>query len=126
MIDPSVTNTLSLPKDHGEFVQMMSHHYVVCLDNFRVLPGWASDALCRVVTGSGFSKRKLYTDDENIVYRFHRTFMITGIEIPGTSPDLLDRSIILELERISKKTGKLSVTLVLNIRRKKENSLEQS
>ncbi len=85
---------------------MMSHHYVVCLDNLRTLPGWASDDLCRAVTGSGFSKRQLYSNDEDILYFFHRTFIVNRIGIPGTSPDLLDRSIIIELERLSEKERK--------------------
>ncbi len=100
LIDATSTPTLSLPKDAGEFVQMMSHHALVCLDNLKRLPQWASDGLCGAVTGSGFSKRQLYSDDSDVIYHFKRTFILNGISIPGSSPDLLDRCIIIELDRL--------------------------
>ncbi|MCA1962237.1 MAG: hypothetical protein LDL33_15775 [Desulfomonile sp.] len=100
LLDPSSVPTHSLSKDPAEFVQMMSHHAVICLDNLHTLPQWASDALCRAVTGAGFQKRRLYSDDSDIIYQFTRCYVLNGINIPGTSPDLLDRSIMIELERI--------------------------
>jgi len=100
LLDPSSTPTLALSKDAAEFVQMMDHHAIVNLDNLNSIPGWASDAICRAITGSGFSKRMLYTNDDDMIYHFIRTFIANGINIPGTSPDLLDRSILIELRRL--------------------------
>jgi hypothetical protein len=91
---------LSLPKDSAEFVQIMNHHAVVSIENLGKLPAWASDGFCRGSTGGGFSKRKLYSDDEDVIYSFRRTFLMNGINIPGTRPDLLDRTILIELPRI--------------------------
>ncbi len=54
------------------------------------------------MTGSGFSKRQLYTDDEDIVYQFRRCIGFNGINVAATRPDLLERSLMLHLKRIPK------------------------
>ena len=60
----------------------------------------AADMLCRGVTGGAFSKRELYSDDSDVILTFKRPMIITGINIPTHSPDLLDRLLLIELERI--------------------------
>jgi hypothetical protein len=42
----------------------------------------------------------LYSDDDDVIYQFARAAIINGINIPGTSPDLLDRSILIQMDRI--------------------------
>ena len=106
LVDPSVTLTNSLAKDLAEFVQLMDHNAVVSLDNLTSLPIWASDALCRSTTGGGYQKRMLYSDDDDITYFFRRVFIVTAISIPVTAPDLLDRSVSIELTRINRKDRK--------------------
>jgi hypothetical protein len=51
-------------------------------------------------TGSGFSKRELYTDDDDIIYNFKRCIGFNGINLAATKLDLLDRGLIIKLERI--------------------------
>ena len=102
LIDPSSVKTLTFPRDINELIQKLSHNYIAYFDNVSKINDWVSDALCRAVTGSGFSKRQLYTDDDDIIYSFKRCVGINGINIGATKPDLLDRSIIIKLERIPK------------------------
>ena len=52
-----------------------------------------SDALCRLATGGGFSTRRLYSDDEEVVFDAKRPILLTGIEEVATRSDLLDRAI---------------------------------
>jgi hypothetical protein len=66
-----------------------------------------SDEACKAVTGVGQSKRKLYSDDEDIVYEYKRCLGFNGINISLTEPDALDRSIMIELERISKENRRV-------------------
>ncbi len=101
-VDPSSTLTLTFPRDINELVQKLSHNYIAYFDNVSKLQDWVSDQLCRAATGSGFSKRELYTDDEDVIYNFIRCIGINGINIGGLKPDLLDRSIIRKREPISK------------------------
>lgn len=100
VVDPSGLWVLSLPTDSAQLVQQLAHHHVAFFDNISSLPDWASDILCRAVTGEGTSKRQLYTDDEDVIYVFRRCIGLNGINIAANKADLLDRSILFELQRI--------------------------
>jgi len=101
LIDPSATPTLSFPRDATELVQQLSHHWAPFYDNISSLPDWTSDLLCRAVTGEGFSKRELYSDDEDIIYQFRRCIGLNGVNVAAHKPDLLDRCILFGLEPIA-------------------------
>ena len=100
VIDPSAAVTLAFPRDINELVQKLDHNYVAYFDNISGIKEWISDQLCRSVTGSGFSKRQLFTDDQDIVYSFKRALGFNGINLAATKADLLDRCLIILLERI--------------------------
>jgi len=106
LVDPSTLRLATFPKDNTELVQKLSHHHFIGFDNVSKLSDWQSDALCRACTGEGFSKRELYTDDEDIIYSFQLCVGLNGINVVATKPDLLDRSILLKLERIPKSLRK--------------------
>jgi hypothetical protein len=101
IVDPCAVELLTIPKDRNEFVQHMHHNYVVVYDNVRNVPKWFSDEICKAVTGAGNSKRKLYTDDEDVAYNYKRCIQVNGINNVLTEPDALDRSIMLDFTRIS-------------------------
>ena len=111
IVDPSSVMHSPFAKDLTEFVQKMDHHAVISLDNLSTIPQWASDALCGAITGTGFEKRMLYTDDDDISYNFRRVFILSGMSIPTSAPDLLDRAITIELTRISTKGRKREAKL---------------
>ncbi len=112
LIDPSQILLLSVPTDKREFVQQMSHHYQPLYDNCHQLSQWQSDMFCRASTGEGFSKRELYTDDDDVIYKYQRCPALNGINIPATSPDLLDRAILISLDRISQDKRKQEVEIL--------------
>lgn len=101
IIDPSVMELITFPKNQDELVLQLDHHYYVPFDNLSGLQNWASDSLCRACTGEAVSKRTLYSNDEDCIFRFKRCLLLNGINVSATREDLLDRSILLELERIS-------------------------
>jgi hypothetical protein len=101
IVDPCAVELLTIPKDRNEFVQHMHHNYVVVYDNVRIVPKWFSDEICKAVTGAGNSKRKLYTDDEDIAYNYKRCIQVNGINNVLTEPDALDRSVMLDFTRLS-------------------------
>jgi hypothetical protein len=100
LVDPSTVKTLSFPRDSVELIQKLSHNYIAYFDNISHIPDWVSDELCRAVTGSGFSKRQLYTDNDDVIYNFMRCIGFNGINLGATKADLLDRGLIIQLERI--------------------------
>ena len=103
LLDPSQLSTLTIGNSQSEFMQQADHHYLLGLDNLTSLPVWMSDTLCQLVTGAGFSKRRLYTNDDDIIYSFKRCVSLNGINLVPSKPDLLDRCLIFELEPIAKK-----------------------
>jgi hypothetical protein len=107
LIDPSALKEgFALHRDIFEFAQVANQNWFLFYDNLSNMPEWFSDALSRASTGSGFSKRQLYTDDDSIIYSFQRTIALNGINQVVYKSDLLDRSILIHLERISDKERK--------------------
>jgi len=102
LVDPSGAPTLSFPRSIAEVVQQLSHNFIAYYDNVSIVKDWLSDALCRAATGTGFTKRQLYTDDEDIIYEFIRSAGISAIHLPGSKPDMLDRSLIAKFSFIQK------------------------
>jgi hypothetical protein len=100
LLDPSAIDNLSFTSDPTQLAQVLDHHAVPCFDNLKTIDAGSADMLCRAVTGGGFSKRELFTDAEDIVFTFKRSLIINGINIPSHAPDLLDRMLLIELDRV--------------------------
>ncbi len=113
LIDPSSLHTLSPIKNANDFIQTVSHHWVSCFDNLSGLTNDLSDQICRVCTGEGLSKRKLYCDDDDVIYSFQHVICINGIANVINNGDLLNRSLLIEMARIS------------NSERKSENDMNK-
>ena len=75
--------------------------YLLAFDNLSGLPLWLSDALCRLASGGSFAVRRLYTDDEEVLFQAARPVLLNGIEEVISRPDLGDRAIFLSLAPIS-------------------------
>jgi DNA polymerase elongation subunit (family B) len=100
LVDPDKIELLTTPQEKAEFVQQLHHNYLAVYDNIKQLPPWFSDEACKAITGVGSSKRRLYSDDEDIIYDYKRCLMISGINNSLTEPDALDRSILTQFDRI--------------------------
>jgi hypothetical protein len=96
--DPTAPETVRF--DPRDFLQKAMHAYIVMLDNQNTIPEWAADTLCRLVSGEADSKRRLYTDDEDVIIELRRAVILNGINVPTDRGDVLDRSLVVELERI--------------------------
>jgi hypothetical protein len=75
--------------------------WVIALDNLSHVQPWLSDALCRLSTGGGYATRALYTDAEETIFDSTRPIILTGIEDLAERGDLIDRSIVLTLPRLT-------------------------
>jgi hypothetical protein len=98
VLDPRRPESIRL--DPREVIQKAAHCQVALFDNVSGLQGWAIDILCRLVTGEGDSKRRLYTDDDDIIYELKRVVLVNGINPPADRPDFTDRCLPIELERL--------------------------
>ncbi|MEX1000308.1 MAG: hypothetical protein WD000_10200 [Thermodesulfobacteriota bacterium] len=106
VIDPSVMEVSSIPKNHKELIQIIAHNAFLFFDNVSYISDAVSDLLCKAITGSSFPKRELYSDDDDVIYTFRRCLGINGINMVAMRPDLLERSIILGLDRIEPENRK--------------------
>ncbi len=114
VVDPSLIEVASFPHSLKDLIQILAHHYFLFFDNVSFISEDQSDILCKAITGGGHSTRELYTDDEDIIRNFMRSIGINGINLVTTRPDLLERSLLLELERIDPKDRKTEKELYEN------------
>lgn len=98
--DPSRLVSAGKITNETELARLANRHSLLFFDNLSFLEKDNSDVLCRLITGDGFSKRKLYSDDDEVIYNFKRPLMLNGINNFITQADLLDRAVILNVERI--------------------------
>ena len=100
LVDPSTAPLRAEPKDVEALMVACTHAHTVCFDNLSKIAPWFSDALCRVSTGGGLSKRQLYTDADEVVLDVRRPVLLTGIALGVLRDDLADRSLVINLVRI--------------------------
>jgi hypothetical protein len=100
LVDPNVAPVRALPREERELMIAADNGHLLAFDNLSGLPAWLSDALCRLASGGSFVVRKLYTNDEEVLFKAARPTLLNGIEdIVGRS-DLADRAIFLTLSPI--------------------------
>lgn len=106
IVDPAKQDLLSMPNSKQDLAISISNNYMPCFDNLDALSAEKSDLLCMASTGGAFTKRTLYSDSDETILQFKRCICLNGINIVATRADLLDRSILIELERIPKNERK--------------------
>jgi hypothetical protein len=100
LLDPSKAPVRSEPRDVQDLMIAATNGWIVAFDNLSQIPGWLSDALCRMATGGGFSTRELYTDGDEVIFDTERPVIVTGIEEVVVRGDLLDRAVLVTLPPI--------------------------
>ena len=96
VIDPSSCNLRGAPKTVEDIFVAAGQNHVVAYENVSHLAGPMQDALCILSTGGGYSKRQLYSNDDEHVINVRRPWMLNGISIAVTQQDLVDRVISVE------------------------------
>ena len=97
LLDPSTILDVGLPKKSDELLQKIDHHYFCFFDNVGYISDEFSDIFCRVSTGGGMSKRKLYTDNTDFYRQLKRVLWFNGISVEITKEDMLKRTILVEV-----------------------------
>ena len=100
LVDPNKSLLRKPPKTDDDLLISASKSWVVTFENVSHIEQSLSDAICRLATGGGLSKRMLYTDDDEVILDVLRPVIITSIEEVATRPDLLDRALLVELGTI--------------------------
>lgn len=100
LLDPREPSAESLPSRRDDLVQAMAHRAVAAFDNVERLSDRQADFLCRAVTGEGVRKRKFFTDDDDVLFRYRRAVVLNGINLTSARADLRERLLPLEVLRI--------------------------
>jgi hypothetical protein len=100
LLDPNTAPLRALPREDRDLFIAARNGHVLAFDNVSGLPAWLSDTLCRLATGGGFAVRRLYTDQDEVLFDAARPVILNGIEEIVTRPDLADRALFLTLEPI--------------------------
>lgn len=102
LIDPATVPLRAPPKDERDLLIAAQNGWALAFDNLSGMSIATSDALCRLLTGSGFSTRELFSDDGEVLFGAARPIILNGIDTIATRPDLAERSLILHLPSIPK------------------------
>lgn len=101
IIDPSEIDVLSLPKDERELIRALDRSYLCSFDNLSNIIRDRSDMLCQAITGAAVMTRRLFTDDDDYMRKFRTIVRLNGISSEIREPDLLERTILMELREIT-------------------------
>ncbi|TVO75891.1 hypothetical protein [Sedimenticola selenatireducens] len=104
--DPNSIPLRTAPKDVQDVFVAASNNWQASFENMSTLPPKMQDALCTLATGGGFAARKLYSDADESVIEVKRPVIINCIVAIATRPDLIDRTIHLDLPRIDTYKGR--------------------
>lgn len=106
LIDPHQVPLRGAPKCVEDLHIAASNAHVVSLENLSHLNGEQQDALCILSTGGGYATRQLYTNGGEHVMQSKRPVMLNGINAVATQPDLIERTVSVELPTITAKARK--------------------
>lgn len=100
IVDPHSKNRLTMNPDRKSMVSILGNRFFLAFDNLTVLKKWQSDLLCNASTGGSEPMRVLYTTSSTIEINVKGVVCLNGIAVVATEPDLLDRSLLIQLTRI--------------------------
>ena len=98
LIDPGAARLRALPRGERELIVAARDCHVLAFDNLSSLPGWFSDALCRLLSGGGFAAGP--DGDTAGMAGMARPVIMNGITDIVARPDLADRALFLTLNGI--------------------------
>lgn len=99
LVDPHITPLAGAPKDERECFIATAGSHVLGFDNVSSISRDTADTLCRISSGGGIQRRKLYTDTDVInICVSPRPMILTSIADPVSEhSDLRNRAVVIEL-----------------------------
>lgn len=111
IVDPRVAGQRSDIRSLDDLQIAAANSHLLSFDNLSYLRDDVSDAICRISTGSGSAKRRLYTDCDEVLIEVSRPVALNGISELVTRGDLLDRCLVLYAPQIEGSLRRTEVEL---------------
>jgi hypothetical protein len=99
-IDNSIVLLSTMPRKPEDLDLLLVRYYGLVLDNLSALSGDTCDRLCSFITGGVIEKRTLHTDMETTLLKANSVIFFSSIGTLHSRPDLTERSIVFELDRV--------------------------
>lgn len=100
LTDPGKAAMMPSVGDSRNMASAAMSRWLMIYDNLTHLNTEQQDALCRASTGAGFSHRSLFTDLDETFAEYKRPQILTSVDLVPSRSDLLDRCVLVQLERI--------------------------
>jgi len=101
LVDPNKVMLRGAPKSEEDIYVASANNWLVSYENLSGLTARQQDVLCTLATGGGAGGRQLYTNSEEHVIETKRPVVLNGIAVVATRPDLIDRTVHVELPTIA-------------------------
>lgn len=103
-LDAAAPTRMQMP-GRKDMPVVAASRWLLPFDNVSSIDANASDLICRIATGAGISKRQLYTDQGTVSLDISRPIIINGISDVSDRPDLLDRSLTLNVTKPAERSS---------------------
>jgi hypothetical protein len=101
LVDPNTVEDTGEPRSKEELHIDAVCSRVLAYDNLATLKEWLSNALCRIATGSAFTKRTQYTNRDREIFKARQPQILNGISEVATRGDILSRGLLVNLPVIT-------------------------
>lgn len=102
LIDPDEADLLRLPRTTEDLLIAAQRTWLLVFDNVSSLTSEMSDSLCRLAYGESVRKRRLYSDDDEVLLSARRPVVVNGITDFVRRADLADRAVFLNLPKLTR------------------------
>ncbi|MBE5951742.1 MAG: hypothetical protein E7260_09160 [Lachnospiraceae bacterium] len=99
LVNPKVTGLYRFPDNAKDLSVILGREFALCFDNLGGIRKEMADILCQAVTGGYVVERKLFTNDETVTRGLKTILILNGLNLLSNKEDLLDRVLIITLER---------------------------
>jgi hypothetical protein len=101
ILDPSRVPTVHRLADLRDLQQQLAQTWALFADNLSGIGPETSDLLAAAITGDATFRRKLYTNADAHIFVYRRVLCVNAISHTAERPDLLDRTLLITLQRIT-------------------------
>lgn len=100
LLDPGVPIFNDFSPTKNDLGLIFYNNALPLFDNLSNIQKFVSDMFCTAITGAGFQTRTHYTNLDLTSLSYRRGLLFTAINLPTTAGDFLQRSVLLDFNRI--------------------------